>query len=93
MSSVANPQPELPNAEELVAYLDGELPPDDCRRVERRLAEDDDYRQRLRDLDQAWEALDALPATRADDDLPAPPWSSPRSRPGAKYRHRLPSRP
>jgi hypothetical protein len=69
MSSIANPEPEMPAAEELVAYLDGELPPDDCRRVEQRLAADEDYRQRLRDLDQAWEALDALPASKADDDF------------------------
>lgn len=69
MSSVAQPQPDLPTAEELVAYLDGELPPDECRRVEQRLAQDAHYRQQLRELDQAWEALNALPATQADDDF------------------------
>jgi hypothetical protein len=69
MSSIANPQPELPADEELVAYLDGELSPDDCRRVEARLAADADYRRQLHDLDQAWEALDALPAPRIDDDF------------------------
>jgi hypothetical protein len=55
--------------EELVAYLDGELPPDECRRVEERLATDAGYRQQLRDLDQAWEALESLPATSADDNF------------------------
>ncbi len=67
--SIANPQPDLPGAEVLVAYLDGELPPEECRRVEERLGADADYRQQLRELDRAWEALDALPATRADDDF------------------------
>jgi hypothetical protein len=69
MSSIIDPHPEQPAAEELVAYLDGELPPDDCRRVEARLAADADYRQQLRDLDQAWEALDALPTRKANDDF------------------------
>jgi hypothetical protein len=69
MSSIAYPEPEMPAAEDLVAYLDGELPPDDCRRVEQRLATDANFRQQLRDLDQAWEALDTLPSTRADDDF------------------------
>jgi hypothetical protein len=68
MSPVA-PQPELPTAEDLVAYLDGELAPEDCRRVEQRLAADEDYRQQLRDLDQAWEALDSLPTAKATDDF------------------------
>jgi hypothetical protein len=52
-----------------VAYLDGELPPEECRRVEERLASDADYRQQLRDLDQAWEALESLPSTNADDNF------------------------
>jgi len=69
MSSITDPQPEIPAEEELVAYLDGELPPEDCRRVEARLASDADYRRQLHHLDQAWEALDALPASRGDDDF------------------------
>lgn len=64
---VTDPHPEHSAHEELVAYLDGELAPEDCRRVEDRLAVDDDYRQQLRDLDQAWEALNELPATAVDD--------------------------
>ena len=67
MSSVANPQSDPPNNDELVAYLDGELPPEECRVVEERLATDEEYRQQLRDLDQAWEALNALPAATVDD--------------------------
>jgi hypothetical protein len=67
MSSVVNPQSEPPNHDELVAYLDGELAPEDCRAVEERLANDAAFRQQLRDLDQAWEALGALPSTAVDD--------------------------
>src|SRR3954451_851831 len=65
MSSVTDPQPD-PTADEIVAYLDGELAPQDCRRVENRLATDEEYRQELHELDRAWDALDAL------DALPAP---------------------
>jgi hypothetical protein len=67
MSSVADPHPEPPVHEELVAYLDGELSPEECRRVEARLSADAEYRRQFRDLDQAWEALNTLPASRVDD--------------------------
>src|SRR5881394_3636280 len=66
MSSITNPQPD-PAADEIVAYLDGELAPQDCRRVESRLATDEEYRQELHELDRAWEALDVLPASTVDD--------------------------
>ena len=66
MSSIVDPQPD-PAADEIVAYLDGELAPQDCRRVENRLATDEEYRQELHELDRAWEALDALPASTVDD--------------------------
>src|SRR3954468_16883043 len=66
MSSVTDPQPDPP-ADEIVAYLDGELAPQDCRRVESRLATDEEYRQELHELDRAWDALDALPASTVDD--------------------------
>jgi hypothetical protein len=73
MSTINDPQPESPApepaAEELVAYLDGELSPDECRQVEERLASDADFRADLHGLDQAWEALDALPATAPGDDF------------------------
>jgi hypothetical protein len=67
MSSFNKPQPESTQNDELVAYLDGELTPDECRAVEERLANDAEYRQQLRDLDQAWEALEALPTSTVDD--------------------------
>src|SRR3954468_18904632 len=66
MSSIVDPQPE-PRDEELVAYLAGELATGECRAVEARLANHADYRQQLRDLDQAWEALSALPPATVDD--------------------------
>jgi len=47
--------------EQLVAYLDGELPQEDVRSVELRLANDPVYRRRLRDLQNGWEMLDELP--------------------------------
>jgi hypothetical protein len=53
--------------EEIVAYLDGELPPDECARVERRLASDEDFRQQLQSVERAWSALDELPLPTVDD--------------------------
>jgi len=47
--------------EELVAYLDGELDSEAITRVEMRLSADADYRQRLAELQKAWELLDKLP--------------------------------
>lgn len=69
MTPTTDPHPELPDVDELVAYLDGELPPDECRRVEDRLASDAEYRRQLEELDQAWEALDELPRTTIGDDF------------------------
>jgi hypothetical protein len=62
-------QPDSTDSDELVAYLDGELSADGCRRVEKRLANDADYRRRLTELEQAWSALEALPATVVADDF------------------------
>lgn len=62
-------QPDASESDDLVAYLDGELSAEECRRVERRLASDADYRRRLTELEQAWTALDALPPTVVDDDF------------------------
>ncbi len=46
--------------EELVAYLDGELADSDRARIERRLADDLPFRQRLAQLEKAWDLLDLL---------------------------------
>src|SRR5262245_46533002 len=71
MSTLNDPphEPSAPVLEELVAYLDGELSPDECRQVEERLANDADYREQLHELDRAWDALDSLPSTVPDDDF------------------------
>ena len=52
---------------ELVAYLDRELTPDEVAQVERRLAEDPEYRHRLQQLERAWEMLDELPLSDVDE--------------------------
>jgi len=53
--------------EEIVAYLDGELSPQESAQVERRLAADETYRQKLQSMERAWAALDELPAATVDD--------------------------
>jgi anti-sigma factor RsiW len=50
--------------EELVAYLDGELDAEAARRIDARLAEDAELRQKLTQHCRAWDLLDELP--RAD---------------------------
>jgi hypothetical protein len=67
--STSQSQPDAPNTDELVAYLDGELSADECRQVERRLASDADYRRQLSELEQAWSALEELPQTAVDDNF------------------------
>jgi hypothetical protein len=67
--STSQSQPDTSDTDELVAYLDGELTADECRRVERRLASDAEYRRRLTELEQAWSALEALPPTVVGDDF------------------------
>lgn len=47
--------------EDLIAYLDGEMDADAHQQVERRLAEDPQWVQRLREHQQAWDFLDELP--------------------------------
>ena len=53
--------------EELVAYLDGELDDAESSRIERRLADDSQYRSRLQRLQQAWDMLDYLPREQASE--------------------------
>ncbi|QDU28790.1 hypothetical protein ETAA8_38950 [Anatilimnocola aggregata] len=52
--------------EELVAYLDGELEAADQVRVERRLADDVAYQQKLAQLQKAWDLLDILHKAEPD---------------------------
>ncbi len=53
--------------EELVAYLDGELDAEASRDVERRLSQDAQYRQKLRQLQKSWDLLDRLPKADVSD--------------------------
>jgi len=55
--------------EEIVAYLDGELDREAALAIERRLAEEPAYRARLTRLQQAWDLLDNLGRTEADEDF------------------------
>lgn len=55
--------------EELVAYLDGELSRDEAAKIERRMADDPKYAARLNQLQRAWDLLDTLNRTEADDDF------------------------
>lgn len=50
-------------AEELTAYLDGELLPEQLQAVEDRLSHDEGYRKELQQLQKAWDLLDELPRT------------------------------
>ncbi len=53
--------------EELTAYLDGELDVEASQQVEQRLADDVEYRQRLQQLQRAWDLLDQLPRAHASE--------------------------
>lgn len=57
------------NYEELVAYLDGELEPDQVQDVDQRLATDPALRRALQKLENSWEALDTLPRTDLNEDF------------------------
>jgi hypothetical protein len=63
MTPVPDPPPDddLVSDEDLVAYLDGELPPDDERAVEAQLAADADARTRADELKRTYDLLDFLP--------------------------------
>ena len=53
--------------DQLVAYLDGELDADSSTQIERRLAEDEEFRRELRQLQRAWEMLDELPKSEVSE--------------------------
>jgi anti-sigma factor RsiW len=55
--------------EEIVAYLDGELDAEAEARIVRQLGEDAAYRARLAQLQQAWDLLDNLRGSAADDEF------------------------
>ena len=65
----AAPDPPADSAlleEQLVAYLDHELDDASSRRIEKLLAADPQVRQKLRQLQQSWDALDELLPTDVD---------------------------
>jgi anti-sigma factor RsiW len=51
----------------LVAYLDGELNPEQTADFELRLASDPALRRRLHELQRTWDVLDCLPQTNTDN--------------------------
>ena len=57
--------------EEIVAYLDGELDSVAEAQIVRKLSEDAAYRARLSQLQHAWDLLDNLRGTEADDEFAA----------------------
>ncbi|MCH8839227.1 MAG: hypothetical protein IH831_00835 [Planctomycetes bacterium] len=67
MNDKTLPDDNSQQLEEIVAYLDGELSPQESAQVERRLAADETYRQKLQSMERAWAALDELPAATVDD--------------------------
>ena len=67
MSTTDEPSDLDPVDEQLVAYLDGELEQAERAQVERRLAQDEEFRDRLRTLQRSWDALDLLPRSSAGD--------------------------
>ncbi|TWU67252.1 hypothetical protein V7x_28250 [Crateriforma conspicua] len=61
--------PVDPDDEQLVAYLDGELGPQDRDALEHRLINDADLRTRLHDLQRGWDMLDDLPDVTPNEKL------------------------
>ena len=62
-----NPADNQKLRDELVAYLDGELDPEQIRQVETRLAEEPETRRMLQDLDRTWHMLDELEEASVDE--------------------------
>ena len=56
-----------PLDEQLIAYLDGDLGDAERVAVEQRLADDDDFRVRLRTLERSWDMLDLLPGVEVSN--------------------------
>lgn len=53
--------------QELTAYLDGELSPDEVAQVEKRLNQDPAYRAQMQALQRTWEAFDVISNEELDD--------------------------
>lgn len=55
--------------EQLVAYLDGELPPEEVKLLEQQLGANESLRARLRELQNGWDLLDQLPHASSSNQL------------------------
>lgn len=55
--------------EQLVAYLDGELPPEEVKLLEQQLGSSESLRARLRELQNGWDLLDELPHASSSNQL------------------------
>ncbi len=66
---MSSPSPETDEALqlELVAYLDGELEPEQARRVERLLYNHPGVQEQVRKLEASWDLLDELPRVQMDE--------------------------
>ncbi|GAB6164855.1 hypothetical protein JCM19992_08550 [Thermostilla marina] len=53
--------------EQLVAYLDGELPPEEAARIEEVIARDPEIRSELHRLEETWEMLESLERPTVDE--------------------------
>ncbi|MGI9456712.1 MAG: anti-sigma factor family protein [Aeoliella sp.] len=60
-------QPDSHSSEELVAYLDGELSPQENEKVEQQIRDDDEVRHEMQQYDRVWNALDGLPRATVGD--------------------------
>ncbi len=67
MSEASSYNAEDESYEQLVAYLDGELDAESSVQIERRLAEDAEFRRELRRLQHAWDMLDELPKVEVSE--------------------------
>jgi hypothetical protein len=55
--------------EDLVAYLDGELPDEQVQQIDQIIARSEVARHEVEALARTWELLDVLPAVKASDDF------------------------
>ena len=62
-------RPVDPEDESLVAYLDGELEPDERSRLEQRLLDEPSLRGRLQQLQRSWDWLEELPSSTPNERL------------------------
>ena len=67
MSETGSYNAEDGSYDQLVAYLDGELDAESSLYIERRLAEDENFRRDLRQLQSAWDMLDELPKSEVSE--------------------------